>query len=65
MNNSIPIYIIDTLIEKYRQEWVKAKNSKTVITKGQYEKVNLKEAGKQEAFTLILDDLVKLKNCKT
>lgn len=53
---------IQKLIEKYKAEWAKAKAESIYITNGGYEKVRLEQKGMMQAFAMILDDLLLLKD---
>jgi hypothetical protein len=54
--------IIHSLRIKYMNEWVMSKSRLKQQTKGGYEKINLVEWGKMEAYTQIIDDLTYLNN---
>ena len=52
--------VVRSLLLKYQEEWKKAKANSKRTTKGGYEKVDLKEWGKMEAFAMIIDDLARV-----
>lgn len=52
--------VMRSLLLKYQEEWKKAKANSKRTTKGGYEKVDMKEWGKMEAFAMIMDDLARL-----
>lgn len=52
--------VMRSLLLKYQEEWKKAKANSKRTTEGGYEKVDLKEWGKMEAFAMIMDDLARL-----
>ena len=52
--------VMRSLLLKYQEEWKKAKANSKRTTKSGYEKVDLKEWGKMEAFAMIMDDLARL-----
>lgn len=52
--------VMRSLLLKYQEEWKKAKANSKRTTKGGYEKVDLKECGKMEAFAMIMDDLARM-----
>ena len=64
-NNHLPandgnVPVMRSLLLKYQEEWKKAKANSKRMTEGGYEKVELKEWGKIEAFAMIMDDLARL-----
>lgn len=54
------LHVMRSLLLKYQEEWKKSKANSKRTTEGGYEKVDLKEWGKMEAFAMIMDDLARL-----
>lgn len=52
--------LLDSLLQKYSDEWANANKNIQRKTKLGYTKVNLRQLGRAEAFTMMLDDLARL-----